>query len=332
MSATPIRWGILGTGNIADKLARAVETDSDSTLIACASRTEGKAEAFAEGRGIEAHSDYESLLRRDDIDVVYIANTHNFHAECTRLALEYDKPVLLEKPFTVNAAEAKALVDLARERNLFLMEAIWTRYLPAVQALKQSIQSGSIGHFKHATISFGGFAPPQYLPRLVDPALAGGVTLDMGIYPISLLCYLIGERPSEIQAQCQLNEAGVDELAAYHFRFPCGTTASVSTSFCLKMKQEAMLYGSEAFIEYPNFQSGPSFRLNRHKGGPEVLETEEYQFEQDDNGFVYQVAEVVRCLRAGRLESDRISWQESVEIIAVMDEIRAQAGVKYPFE
>jgi predicted dehydrogenase len=332
MVASLIRWGILGAGNIADKLARAVDADPNSELMACASRTPGKAKAFAKGRGIDAHADYESLLRREDIDVVYVATTHNFHVECTRLALEYDKPVLLEKPFTVNAHEAAELIRLARQRQLFLMEAIWTRYLPAVQALKQCIQEGYIGELRHATVSFGGFAPPHYLPRLVDPALAGGVTLDMGIYPISLLCYVTGERPSEIQAQGQLSDSGVDEVAAYHFRFPGGATASVSTSFQLKMKQEAMFYGRDAYIEYPNFQSGPSFRLNRHKGGPEVLETEEYQYEQDDNGFVYQVAEVVRCLRSGKLESEQIPWQESLEIMAVMDEIRAQLGVKYPFE
>lgn len=332
MTKPPIRWGILGAGNIAHKLADAVRYDEDSELLACASRTPGKARVFAENYGIDAHDSYEALLERDDIDVVYIATTHNFHHDNGRLALAHNKPVLMEKPFTVNAAEADDLITRAREKKLFLMEAIWTRYLPAQRALRQQLRKGIVGEVKHLTASFGGFAPPHYAPRIQDPALAGGVTLDMGIYPISLFCYLLGEVPSEIESMARFSDRGVDEIASYLFRFPSGATAVISTSFNLKMKQEAMIYGSEGYIEYPNFQSGPEFIHHRHDGTDRVADSTSHPFVHEENGFVYQVAEVARCLRAGETESPIIPLDESRAIMAVMDKMRADWGLKYPFE
>lgn len=332
MTPQPIRWGILGTGNIAHKLANAVQYDWDSQLVACASRTPGKAQAFAEHYGIDAHDQYEALLAREDIDVVYIATTHNAHHEIGRLALTYDKPVLMEKPFTVSAGEADDLIGLARSRSLFLMEAIWTRFLPAHRALRQELQDGLIGEVKHLTASFGGFAPPHYAPRIQDPDRAGGVTLDMGIYPISLFCFLLGETPSEIESMARFSDRGVDEIASYLFRFPSGALATIATSFNLKMKQEALIYGGSGYIEYPNFQSGTEFIHYRHDGANDILDIQSHPFLQEENGFVYQVAEVVRCLRAGETESPTIPLDESRAIMAVMDKMRADWGLRYPFE
>lgn len=332
MPTSPIRWGILGAGNIAHKLADAVRSNPDSQLIAAASRTPGKAEGFAAQYGIAAYDSYEALLQRDDIDVVYIATTHNFHHENAMLALSHGKHLLVEKAFTVNAGEADELIREARARNLFLMEAIWTRFLPAHQALREQLRSGTLGEVKHLTASFGGFAPPHYAPRIKDPKLAGGVTLDMGVYPISLFCFLLGETPSEVRSMCRFSELGVDEIASYLFRFPSGVTAVISTSFNLKMKTEAMIYGSKGYIDYPAFQAGDVFSHYRHEGTNEILESVPHRFEHHDNGFVYQVDEVVRCLQAGETESPVIPLDESRAIMAVMDEMRAQWGFKYPFE
>jgi len=181
-------------------------------------------------------------------------------------------------------------------------------------------------------LTFGGFAPDRYRPRLVNPELAGGVTLDMGIYPISLVCYLAGEMPVQVQSLCHFTETGVDERATYQFLFASGMTASIATSFDLKMKQEVVLYGTKGFIEYPEFMSGRAFTVHRHGGTNEVVDSPVSQFEQAENGFVYQVAEVVRCLRADLLESPSIRHEESVAIMRLMDGMRERWGLRYPGE
>ncbi|WP_028670228.1 Gfo/Idh/MocA family protein [Saccharospirillum impatiens] len=332
MPDTPIRWGILGAGNIAHKFADAVAQDPDSMLVSVASNTPGKAAAFAEAVGISADESYQSLVGRDDIDVVYIATTHNFHTDNAALALNHGKSVLIEKPFTVNAPQAQFLVDLARDKGLFLMEAIWTRFLPTMIELKKRLNEQVIGEVQHMNLTFGGFAPDKYRPRLIDPALAGGVTLDMGIYPISFVCYLAGELPVQVQSLCQFSDTGVDERATYQFRFASGMTASIATSYNLKMKQEAVLYGTTGYIDYPDFQSGSAFAIHHHGGTNDVDDSAAVQLDQADNGFVYQVAEVVRCLRAGERESPLIPHTETVAIMALMDDMRQQWGLRYPFE
>lgn len=332
MANSLIRWGILGAGNIAYKLADAVAQDPDSVLVSVASNTPGKADTFASAVGIMADDSYQSLVERADIDVVYIATTHNFHYDNAVLALNHGKSVLIEKPFTVNADQARRLMELAVEKGLFLMEAIWTRFLPTMIELKQRLQNHTIGEVQHMNLTFGGFAPNKYRPRLIDPALAGGVTLDMGIYPISFVCYLAGDLPVEVQSLCQFSDTGVDERATYQFRFSSGMTASIATSFNLKMKQEAMLYGSTGYIEYPDFQAGSAFAIHHHGGTNEVDDIAAVQLEPFENGFVYQVAEVVRCLRAGELESPVIPLQETVAIMVLMDRMRKQWGLRYPFE
>lgn len=331
MPIQTVRWGILGAGNIAHKLAEAVNLDPHSDLVAVASRTPGKADRFAAEYRIESES-YEKLVSREDIDVVYVATTHNFHYSNAKLALTHNKPVVLEKPFTVNAREARELIELARERGCFMMEAIWTRFLPSLIAIKQRLDAGEIGEVRHLTLSFGGFVPPHYEQRLKDPNLAGGVTLDMGIYPISFACYMLGERPVEVKSMCRFSDTGVDELAMYQFRFPSGATAAISTSYNLLMKQEAMIYGTQGYIDYPNFQSGSEFTVHHH-GGTSLVERSEARHELNhQNGFVYQVAETVRCLNAGELESPVIPWEETLGIMELMDGMRAHWGFRYPFE
>lgn len=331
MATTPIRWGILGAGIIAHKLAQAVQQDADSELLAVASRTPEKAAAFAAEFNIDA-CDYETLVSRDDIDVVYVATTHNFHADNARLALEHNKSVLVEKPFTVNADQASSLIALAKARGLFLMEAIWTRFLPAQVALKNQLDNGLIGDIRHLTFSFGAFVPPHYEKRLKDPNLAGGVTLDMGIYPLTFANFLLGERPESVKSMAEFGATGVDELAVYLLRYPSGTTASISTSCSLKMKPEAMIYGREGYVEFPGFQVGERFVHHRHDGGNEVLSSQAFEYDHDANGFIYQVAEVVRCLRAGQLESTVIPLDETLSMMQLMDGMRADWNFRYPFE
>lgn len=334
MNATdkPIRWGILGAGLIAHKLAEAVLQDRDSVLLAVASSTPGKAEAFASEYGIEAAADYQDLVSNPDIDVVYIATTHNFHHDNALLVLRHSKHCLVEKAFTVNADQARKLVALAREQRCFLMEAMWTRFLPSMLRLRQEVDSARIGSLQHLSLTFGGFVPDRYRNRVTSPELAGGVTLDMGIYPISFLCYVLRELPVETKSTARMSSTGVDELAMYQFRFPSGVTASVSTSYNLLMKSEAMLYGTLGYIDFPSFQKGNTFSINIHGGTGQIEEIETVVVNNPANGFSCEVQEVVRCLRSGRLESDIMPLDESVGIMALIDGMRAEWGFRYPFE
>ena len=327
-----INWGIIGAGLIAGKMADALKINPDSQLVAVASKTMPKAEKFAKEFDVENAYSYQEIVECKEIDVIYVATTHNFHFDNAKLALEHGKHVLVEKAFTINAKEARELAQIAREKNLFLMEAIWTRFLPSYKLLKNKIQNKEIGDVKLFNISFGNIVLPQYAQRLTDPNLAGGVTLDMGIYPISFVCYLLGELPCEIKSMTQFSESGVDETSCYMFRFPCGCFANIFTSFNLKMKNQVEIYGSKGFIEFSNFAIGESFTISKHDGTNEINETLEIFEKNPENGFVCQVEEVGRCIKKGKLESEIIPLDETIGIMEVMDKMRDEWGFKYPSE
>lgn len=332
MSGTPLRWGIIGAGLIAHKLADAVNINPDSTLVAVASKSAERAQAFASQYGIEGTDDYAALVGRADIDVVYIATTHNFHYENALLALQHKKHLLIEKPFTVNAAQAKELIELAQRNGCFMMEAIWVRFLPSMIRLKQILKSGIIGDIRLFNISFGGIAQAQYLPRLTDPALAGGVTLDMGIYPITFVNFLLDAQPMASKSFCRFANTGVDELATYQLQYESGCIAAINTSFNLLTRMEAMIYGSLGYVEFPHFQQGTTFTLHIHNGTRTIESSETITEENHGNGFIYQVAEVVKQIRAGKLESNIISLSETLATMQLMDSLRGEWGFRYPFE
>ncbi len=325
-----IRWGIIGAGIIAHKMAEAIKMESGCELMAVATRTAAKAEGFAQEHGIEAET-YESLVKRADVDVIYIATTHNFHADNALLCLQHGKHLVIEKPFTVNAAEARLLVQTAKANDCFLMEAIWTRFLPSAAKLRATLQGGAIGEVKLASINFGGVAPERYRGRLFDPALAGGVTLDMGIYPISLLCYLLGEVPKVTGATCRFSDTGVDEVASYQLAFSSGCIATVNTSFNLLVPHLAAFYGDKGYVEYPRFQERGDFNV-KYLNGSELTGEETIGAENADNGFIYQTREAARCIREGLLESAVIPVAETVAIMEVLDEIRRKLPLRYAFE
>jgi dihydrodiol dehydrogenase / D-xylose 1-dehydrogenase (NADP) len=327
-----LNWGIIGAGQIANTMAEALKISPNNFLYAIASKTPEKAKAFAEKHGVEHAFSYDEIVNCEEIDVIYVATTHNFHFDNARLALEHGKNVLIEKPFTVNSKEAKELVRISRKKKLFLMEAIWTRFLPSVREMKSRISSGEIGEVKQITVSFGGFVKPKYEKRLKDPALAGGVTLDMGIYPISFVCYLLGELPSEIKSMARFSELGVDEIANYVFRFPSACFATINTSYNLKMTNEAIIYGSKGYITFPDFPAGKQFTVSKHNGTNEIKETFDFQEDRPLPGFIFQVEEVANCIRMGELESKVIPLNETVAIMELMDAMREEWGFKYPFE
>lgn len=329
---TTVRWGILGAGIIAGKLADAVRCEEGHELVAVASKTSEKARDFASRHGARAARDYDELVNDPSIDVVYVATTHNFHHANARLALEHDKHVLVEKPLTVNADEAEDLVALAGQRRRFLMEAMWTRFLPAWQTLRQRIADGGIGEVRQIDVSFGGIVPPHYAQRLKDPALAGGVSLDMGVYPLSFLCHVLRACPIDATSMARMSETGVDEIACYLLRFAGGCLGTVATSYDLWMPARATLHGTRGIVVYADFQRGETFEIHRHNGDGRVTDVQEVRCSHEENGFVYQVREVHRCLAEGRTQSEVMPWQESIAILRILDGMRAQWPLRYPFE
>ncbi len=327
-----IRWGILGAGIIAEKMAEALIEDGDSRIEAVASKSSERVGSFASRFSIPKALTYDQLAADPDVDIVYIATTHNFHYENARQILESGKPVIMEKPFTVNAEEARKLIELAREKNLFLLEAYWVRFLPSLIRMKEIIASGIIGDVRQVSIFFADYVPEKYKSRLVNPALAGGVTLDKGIYPVSFLCYMLDAIPSEIQSMCRFSESGVDEIVNYQFRFPSGTMAQVVSSYALKIENKAGFYGTKGFIEFPDFPSGNSFTVNIHNGSNEVTSSQQVIEPNPENGFICEARECVRCLREGKKESDIMPLDETLAIMKVLDRIRQQWNFRYDFE
>ena len=326
------RWGIMGAGIIARKLAGALKQTKNAELYCVGSKSKERAKAFADEQGVPNYGTYNELLTDDSVDIVYVATTHNFHRENALMALKHGKHVLMEKPFTVNAGEAEQVINMAKGKGLFLMEAIWTRFLPAYIKLRELLASGIIGDLRYAEVTFGNFVPPQYENRLKDPALAGGVTLDMGIYPIQFCCYMLNEIPTEIQSLCRFSDRGVDEISSYLFRFPSGAIAQIGTSFALKMENRAALYGTKGYVFLSPFAFGKEFTVYTHDGTNEIKKQETFASDTAENGFVYQVAEVHRCLDSGKTESSVIPLRQTRDIMAVMDKMRADWGLKYEFE
>lgn len=322
------RWGILGPGAIAEKFAAELSFVPDATLAAVGSRSGAKAKEFAGRFAIpRAHGSYAELANDPEIDIVYIATPHPAHHPCARLCLEAGKAVVCEKPFTVNAAQASDLIELAHERNLFLMEAMWTRFLPLFRRLRELLAAGVIGEPRLLTADFGfrhGGGPTH---RLFAPALAGGALLDIGVYVCSLASMVFG-RPDRITGLATFGETGVDELSAITLGYDSGAIAQLSVSIRVNTPQEATLIGTEGHIRIPPvWWKGTELVVGRPGRPDERIEAPIY-----GNGYNYEAAEAMRCLRSGLTESPIMPPGETLEIMETLDAIRAQWGLRYPFE
>ena len=324
----PIRWGILGTGNIAHQFARGLADTPDATLVAVGSRSIDTANTFADEFDIERrHPTYEELADDDGVDAVYVSTPHPFHRDNSILLLEHGKAVICEKPFTINAGDAKAVIDVARQRDVFLMEAMWTRYLPAVVRARELIAEGAIGDVRLVQADFGFRAGINPEGRLFNLALGGGALLDVGIYVISMASMILGPRPSRVASTTQIGETGVDEQSAFLLQYPGGELAVLSCAVRTGTAVEARVFGTEGSI----LLHGPFFKcgaLTVKRGGEE----EHIDLPLEGNGYNYEAAEVGRCLRVGLKESDVMPLDETLVLMELMDSIRAQWGLSYPME
>jgi len=329
MTDQAIRWGILGTGGIAAKFAEGLSVLPDAALLAVGSRTAGGADRFGRAFGVpRRYASYEELAADPEIDVVYISTPHPFHRENTLLCLAAGKAVLCEKPFTLNAVHTQELIDTARAKGLFLMEAMWTRFIPTIVKLRELLAAGVIGDVLMLNADFGFNQPFDPTHRAFDPALGGGALLDVGIYPVSLASMVFGMQPAQLTSLANLGKTGTDDQSAYLFRYPSGALAALHSAVALETPQEAVVMGTKGRIRvhYPFFMS-EALTISRPGHADETL-----RFPLTGNGYNYEAAHVGDCLRAGKRESTVMPLDESLEIMKTLDALRAQWGLVYPGE
>jgi predicted dehydrogenase len=318
-----IRWGILGTGKIARAFANALKDTPDAHLAAVASRTLDNARAFATEFGATAYGSYEALAGAADIDIVYIATPHPMHASNARLLLGAGKAVLCEKPFTMNRPEAEQIVALARARGLFLMEAMWTRFMPALAAVRAVIASGEIGPVRQVIADFGFTATTDPAHRVNNPDLGGGALLDLGIYPVSIAAALLGPITS-VLAQAELGPTGVDLQTAFSMRHEGGAMSLCSCSLTARTPAELTVSGTLGHVRMNTmFHRATSITVSTGHG-MRTIPTPYL-----GNGYVHEAIEAGRCLRAGLLESAAMPLDETLALMGVLDSIRAQIGLQY---
>ena len=322
------RWGILGTGSIARQFVRGLNSVPEAEVLAVGSRSEASAEKFADKRNIpRRYASYKALASDPDVDVVYIATPHPFHAENATLCLEAGKAVLCEKPFCVNAAEAERVVGLAKENGLFLMEGMWTRFFPLMEEVRRLVSEGSLGEVRMLNVDFGFRADPDPASRLFDPGLGGGALLDVGVYCVSFASMVLGRASGSVGIS-HLGETGVDEQASVVLKHEGGRLANLSIGIRTTTPQEATIMGTEAYVRI----HAPWWRPESMTISRPGTEDETVEAPVSGNGFGYEAAEVMRCLEAGKTESEIMPLDETVSVMRTMDSIRAAWGLRYPGE
>ncbi|MFX0058965.1 MAG: Gfo/Idh/MocA family protein [Candidatus Hodarchaeota archaeon] len=323
-----INWGILGCGRIAHAFAIGLRALPDAKLEAVASRTEGKAERFSKTFHVKnVYENYEELANDSAVNIIYIATTHNFHYENAILCLNHGKPVLCEKPFTLNAIQAEELIKTARNNNLFLMEAMWTRFIPCIVKLNEFLDKGILGEIQHVTAGFGIKKKLDPRGRSFNPDLGGGALLDLGVYPISFARMIYKQPPSKIRSSAYIGKTNVDEKSCYLFEYENGQTAMLSSSHRLIMPHDAFIFGTKGYLKIPNFYH-PSKMILKLEG--KRKKTIRIPFKS--NGYNYEAMEVMHCLNTGKFESEIMPLDETLEIMKTMDMIRSQWHLKYPGE
>jgi predicted dehydrogenase len=326
-------WGLVGPGGIAHRFADALSTRSDARLQAVVGRTPARSQAFAARWGARVHADLETLLADPAVDAVYIATPHSAHAEAAAACLRAGKPVLCEKPLAANAGQAQPFVSLARERAVFLMEALWTRYLPALRTAEAWLQEGRIGRVRALQSSFGFHMPFDAGHRAFAPALAGGALLDIGIYNLSLSQWVMALQgvhdAPRMQALGALAPTGVEQRCAVQMQYADGTLSQFSCGFDSHHDNALRIYGERGHIVLgPHCWEPTQAALHVHGDVPVTV-----QAPFAHNGFEYQIDAAMAAIRAGAIEEPRMPHAQTVAVQLQIDELRRQLGaVRFPFE
>jgi len=329
----PVRWGILATGKIAGSFARDLALLPECELAAVGARRQESADAFAAEHGAAAaYGDYRALVEDPAVDIVYVATPHALHREHVELAFEAGKPVLCEKAFTLDAPDAEHLVALAREKNLFLMEAMWMRCNPLVRRLQQLFATGALGEVRQVRADLGFVVDKPPTDRLLDPALGGGALLDMGVYPLTFASLFLGE-PSTLAATAALSEVGADLNLAMSLGYDSGAVASLTSTMTAWSPRTGSIATDRGRIDLPApFHHPTSVTWTSMTGDPDFdgpSEPQEIRQELLGTGLSHEALEVVRCLRNGETESPLVPLDDTVALMRQMDRLRDQIGVHY---
>ena len=322
-----LKMAILGAGGIASTMAETISRMEQVECYAVGSRSMEKAQAFAQKFGFQkAYGSYEELVKDEEVELVYIATPHSEHYENARLCIRHKKPVLCEKAFTANAKQAKELLDYAKKEKVFITEAMWVRYLPMLQTIRAELADGAIGTPTMLTANLGYLI--SEVPRLQRPDLAGGALLDVGVYPINFARMIFGDRIVKISSACTYTDSGVDEQDSITLIYEDGRVAQLAASMLGLSDRRGTIYGTKGFMVIENINNFESLTVYDTGYRP----VKKIERPEQISGYEYEVEACIRALSEGKLECEEMPHSETIRVMELMDALREEWGVKFPFE
>ncbi len=320
-----MNFGIIGLGYIAEKFAKTLNQMGE-VLYAVASRNIDKAKGFSlKFNSTKYYGSYDDLYSDSNIDVIYIATPNSYHYQNAKDILNHNKNVICEKPFTINPKEAKELYQLAKKKNLFIMEALWPEFFPSTKKLIEIINNKVIGDIRTIKVTYGSYKDFNSKKRLCDSRLGGGALLDIGIYPLSFLDMILDSKPLSFTSEYKLNEYNTDEYSKINFLYKNGIKAEVLISFEEELPREAYIIGTNGSIYIPNHHQNEGFIVKTDK-------EEKYSFPFEINGFEYEIKEAIECIKNKRYESVSYPANRSIRLMELLYDIRMSWNMKYSFE
>lgn len=325
---TTFNWGIIGPGRIAKKFAEAVKGIPGANMYALASRSCSNPDDLLHAYGAEKYfKTYEDLTADPEVDAIYISTPHRFHYENVKLCLDSGKPVLCEKPLTVNAKQTQELFRSSQLKHIFLMEALWTRFLPIYGQVREWLDTGEIGEIRLVESSFGYIAPRDAQDRLLNPELAGGTLLDIGVYNTAITQWVFQQNPQAITAVGHIGETGVDEEVFVILSYENGAASQFACTFQAQPLNQFVIVGTKGTIIIgPNFWEATQASLVKNGKARTVKKRMEI------NGFEYQIKAAMQAIKKGELDCEQMTQADTLANMQTMDRIRQQIGLQYPFE
>ncbi len=319
--------GIIGTGNIAATMALTVDRMKNAKLYAVASREKIKADVFARKYGCKkAYGSYEELVKDKKVDLIYIATPHSAHYENAKLCIANGKPVLCEKAFTVNAKQAEELFSFASVAKVFITEAMWTRYMPMLTTIREILGSGIIGEPKTLTANLGYVI--DGIDRIQNPALAGGALLDVGVYTLNFALMMFGNSIEKVTSTCTYTKTGVDEQNSITLHYTDGKVAVLNSSVVSQSDRKGIIYGTKGFIVVENINNYESVAVYDDSYKKVAM----YKAPKQITGYEYEVEASIKAIREHKTECMQMPHGETVRVMKMMDELRKEWGIAYPFE
>lgn len=322
-----MKIGILGAGRIASIMAQTIGQMDEVICYAVAARDQVRAEEFAKAYGFEkAYGSYEELVKDSEVELIYIATPHSHHYEHAKLCIEHGKAVLCEKAFTRNAKEAKEILSLAKEKKVFITEAIWTRFMPSREMIHDLLESGIIGKPMTLTANLGYII--AHKERIAEPALAGGALLDIGLYPLNFALMVFGNDFDKITSTAILSDKGVDMQNSITLSYRTGEIAVLNSTALALSDRQGIISGDKGYMIVENINNCEKIRIFN----TERQEIKCVEVPQQITGYEYEVEAAMRAIKEGKLECEEMPHEETIRVMEIMDELRKEWGVIYPGE